>query len=422
LALSTAGLVSRASAAPLPRPYYVDRYDLKLVPDPENQRISGEVAIHFNTTGGQLYLVELDAGPTIEISDVLEGKVKQKFERQDGLLFVKLLRPAVPKDPRTLTIHYEAGPAKGLKFFPDQIYSEFFTSDWMVCNERPENRATLRLRIAPKEGWRATASGEPAGAAEWRIDTPLPAFLYGFAVGQFQETADAPGAVPGLRLLGGPDLAKSGSAIIEATRAALQFFADKTGKVYPAPAYTQVFTHGSPMQENANFTLLPEAYANIIKTEPEALGLLAHELAHQWYAVRIQCLDWSDFWLNEGMATFLADAFLERRFGRERYEREIERSRGIYEGLKGQGKDRALSFHAWNTPDEASGEIPYHKGAYVLDLLRREMGEDKFWQGLRLYTRDNWNKAATSQDFQKAMESAAGKNLAAFFDEWVSKP
>lgn len=394
---------------------------MRIAPDPEKQRLSGEVTIHYRTGGGELYVMELDAGPAVEIAEVLDGRVRQKFERTDALLFVKLLQ-AVQGDLRTLTVRYTAGPGKGLKFFPDQIYTEFFTHDWMVCNDRPEGRATLHLRIAPQEGWRATASGDEAGPAEWRIDTPVPPFLYGFAVGQFQEPNDGLSAVPVLRLLGAPDVVQPGRALVEATRSAMQFFAGITGKEYPAEVYTQVFTHGSPEQENANLTLLPESYAIGLKSKPEDLWLLAHELAHQWYAVRIQCHDWSDFWLNEGMATFLADAFLEHRFGRERYEREIERSRGVYERLKSQGKDRALSFHAWNTTDEASGQIPYHKGAYVLDLLRREMGDEDFWRGLRLYTRDNWNKPVTSQDFQKSMEAATRKKLAGFFYQWVYKP
>jgi aminopeptidase N len=319
--------------------------------------------------------------------------------------------------PRTLPIRYRAGPGKGLKFFPDQVYTEFFTDDWMVCNDRPDGRATLRLRIAAPKGWRVAASGDPAGNAEWRIDTPVPPFLYGFAVGRFQETGAGR-----LRLLGSPDAMLSAPAILDATRAALRFFAARTGKDYPARVYTQVFTHGSPMQENAGLTLLPEAYASGLRGQPDDLWLLAHELAHQWYAVGIPCRDWSDFWLNEGMATFLADAFLESRFGRERYQREIERSRAIYERLQGEGKDRPLSFHAWNTANEASGQIPYHKGAYVLDLLRRVVGDDAFWRGLQIYTRDNWNKPVTSREFQTAMEAAAGRSLDGFFGEWVYGP
>ena len=142
-------------------------------------------------------------------------------------------------------------------------------------------------------------------------------------------------------------------------------------------------------------------------------------MAHQWYGIGIACKDWSDFWLNEGVATYLADAFLEERFGRERYEKEIAESRTIYEVLKNAGKDRALSYHDWNTTQEAGGRLPYHKGAWVLHLLRQKMGDELFWRGLRGYTRDHWGKAVTSLDLQRSMESAAGESLADFFNKWV---
>ncbi len=414
LALLVAVCFACAVAAPAARPYSVERYDARIALDVEKQRLDGEVAIRYHSRAGSLDTVELDAGPAVEIAEVLDGQTRLRFARQGGLLVVALAKPVLEGVPRTLTIRYRAGPGKGLKFFPDQVYTEFFTSDWMVCNDRPDGRATLRLRIAARRGWRVAASGDPAGGAEWRIDTPVPPFLYGFAAGRFQETGDGR-----LRILGSADTMLSAPAILDATRAALRFFAVRTGKDYPAAVYTQVFTHGGPMQENANLTLLPEAYGNGLRAQPDDLWLLAHELAHQWYAVGIPCQDWSDFWLNEGMATFLADAFLESRFGRERYEREIERSRGIYERLKGEGKDRPLSFHGWNTASEAGGQIPYHKGAYVLDLLRREMGDDAFWRGIQVYTRDNWNKPVTTREFQTAMEAAAGKSLARFFENGV---
>ncbi|HMD71435.1 MAG TPA: M1 family aminopeptidase [Bryobacteraceae bacterium] len=409
--------IAPALAAPTARSYSVDHYEVRIAPDLDKQRIAGEVAIRYRSRAASLDAVELDAGPAVEIAEVLDGRTRLRFDRRGGLLSVALAVPAIEGVPRALTIRYRAGPGKGLKFFPDQVYSEFFTSDWMVCNDRPDGRATLRLRIAARKGWRVAASGEAAGNGAWRIDTPLPPFLYGFAAGRFQETGDGR-----LRVLGSADAMPQAQAILDATRAALRFFAARTGKDYPAPLYTQVFTHGGPMQENAGLTLLPEAYGASLRAQPEDLWLLAHELAHQWYAVGIPCQDRSDFWLNEGISTFLADAFLESRFGRQRYEREIERSRAIYERLRGEGKDRALSFHAWNSAQEAGGQIPYHKGAYALDLLRREMGDASFWRGLKICTGDNWNKPVTSRDFQAAMETAAGKSLAAFFDRWVYAP
>jgi aminopeptidase N len=171
-------------------------------------------------------------------------------------------------------------------------------------------------------------------------------------------------------------------------------------------------------------TLLPESYAKDLAAKPQDLGLLAHELAHQWYAIGIPIQSWSDFWLSEGLATYMADAFLEHQYGHQRYETEIAHSQSIYDDLKSKGKDRPLWFHDWTTPDQAGGSLPYHKGAAFLALLRTELGEDLFWKNLKGYTRDNWGKRVTSEDFQKAMEKDLGKKqkpreVAKLFDSWV---
>jgi aminopeptidase N len=172
-------------------------------------------------------------------------------------------------------------------------------------------------------------------------------------------------------------------------------------------------------QEAVGLTLLPEAYGARLATQPDDLRLLAHELSHQWYAVGIQCKDWSDFWLNEGLATFMADAFLESKFGKARYEKEIGESRGIYESLVKDGKDRPLSFTDWQTTQQASGRIVYHKGAWVLAQLRKQLGDEVFWRGLKLYTSRQWHTAVVSEDFQKATQDAARKDLSKFFEKWV---
>ena len=111
------------------------------------------------------------------------------------------------------------------------------------------------------------------------------------------------------------------------------------------------------------------------------------------------------------MATFLADAFLEQRFGKARYDREIADSRQRYDTLRAQGRDRPLFFTDWQTPQQAGGPLPYHKGAWLLSEIRRILTDEAFWRGLRAYTAAHWGSAVTSDDLQAAMLSVAGKDL-----------
>jgi aminopeptidase N len=149
--LGLAGLFP-AIAAPLPRPYAIDHYSARLQPDLPAKRLSAEVRIDFHSTiDSDFAALELDAG-ALQIKSVSEGQASQYFERHGELLVVVLTESLHPTEHRTITVQYQAGPAKGLQFFPDQIYTSAHTSDWMVCNDRPDNPATLHLEIAAPPG------------------------------------------------------------------------------------------------------------------------------------------------------------------------------------------------------------------------------------------------------------------------------
>ena len=87
------------------------------------------------------------------------------------------------------------------------------------------------------------------------------------------------------------------------------------------------------------------------------------------------CRNWSHFWLNEGMATFMTAVWKEHYFGRPEYERELAIARRRYFGALANGSRRPLVYTEWKTPQEASGPVTYSKGALVLNLLRVELGD-----------------------------------------------
>jgi len=394
-------LIGPAAAAPLTRPYMVEHYDVHLTPDLAAKRMAGEATIKLTSRTDRLDAIELDAGD-MQIASVKEGQAALYFERKEKILIVAMNSPVYKNDHRSITIRYTALPAKGLVFFPDQIYTSFFTSDWMPCDEHPEDRATLALTIDVPPQFKVAASGHPEGST-WTLDMPYPAFLFAFAAGDFVE---------GIRKVDGVTLRVLGKAnVFDDTAAVMKFLTERSGRPYPLDTYTQVFTHGTVEQEAVGMTLLPEKYAADLAGHPDNLNLLAHELTHQWYGIKIVARDWSDFWLSEGMATFLADAFLEQRFGKARYEREIAASKQTYDNLRAQGRDRPLFFTDWQTPQQAGGPLPYHKGAFVLAELRRLLTDEVFWRGLRAYTNAHWGGQVTSDDFEAAMASVAGKDL-----------
>lgn len=418
-------------AAPLRRPYTVENYDAAIQADVAGRRLIGEATIRFHSLSDTpISALELDAGG-LRIASVAEGRAAQYFERNGRMLAVVLTNPLRPDEHRSITVRYEAGAAEGLKFFPDQVYTTV-ASDWIPCNDRPGERATLHLTLTAPAGYQAAASGQLTGTrasgalsvTEWQLDAGVAPAQFGFAVGGFAGSASEAEGVK-LRALG------AGTRNFEATAAALRYLSGRTGKAYPGQTYTQVFVHGDAALSLAGgLTLLPET------ATAEELWAETSLLARQWYGVGVGLKDWSDAWLSEGIAAFVADEFVAERLGADAFQREIEHSRQAYNRRRTEGTDRPLSFIEWTTRQDAGGEIPIHKGVCFLFLLHEMVGDKAFWDGLKTFTGEQWGQAASSEDFQQVFEGAkaeaasgkkggkaAGKSGASpvdkLFDTWV---
>ena len=176
---------------------------------------------------------------------------------------------------------------------------------------------------------------------------------------------------------------------------------------------------GGVEQEMSSFTAMNEAYGKEVLANERHLWLAAHEFAHQWWGNMVTCRDWNHFWLNEGIANFVTAAYIEHRFGREAYQQEIDRYRTSYEKVRDAGKDKSLVFPDWNRPTREDRTLVYDKGAYVMHLLRMEMGEAAFWKGFKNFTSRNFGGSVVTADFESAMQNATSKDLNAFFAKWI---
>jgi aminopeptidase N len=308
-----------------------------------------------------------------------------------------------------------------------QAYTIFSTSEWLVCVDAPDDKATFDLRLVLPSGLRAIGSGTlvseqpgPDGTIvhRFRQERPGSTYLFGFAAGRFIDVKAARGKTV-LRYVGEGFSPDELGRVFRDTPGMLDFFTRRAGVAYPQDTYTQVLVANTAGQEAWGFSLLSDAYGHAVLNEPAAVSLIAHELAHQWWGNLVTCRDWTQFWLNEGFATFMAAAYDEERFGREAYLRDIDRARVRYEAVREAGGDRSLVFPDWNHPTANDRTLVYQKGAYVLHLLREQLGDDIFWAGIRRYTTAHAGGSVTTYDFKQSMEESSGTNLSAFFDKWV---
>jgi len=156
-------------------------------------------------------------------------------------------------------------------------------------------------------------------------------------------------------------------------------------------------------------------------------SLIAHEYAHQWFGDMITCETWADIWLNEGFATWAEAHWVENQNGSATFKNKMK---GYANTYLTSNPHWAISEPSWavTTPDVNTlfnYAITYVKGSCVVQMLRYTLGDDVFFPALKAYAMDAANfkyKNATIGDFKNKMESASGKDLDWFFDQWIYKP
>ena len=147
-------------------------------------------------------------------------------------------------------------------------------------------------------------------------------------------------------------------------------------------------------------------------------GLVAHEIAHQWFGNMLTTRNWANAWLNEGFATFLTYVWQEYDKGRD--DAEYSR-RWMMSSVRWADKSNPrpmVQYYYVSDMDLFDSNI-YAKGALVLNMLRQILGYDAFWRAVRNYAKEYQHKNVESQDLKRIFEDVTGQNLEWFFDQWV---
>ena len=149
-------------------------------------------------------------------------------------------------------------------------------------------------------------------------------------------------------------------------------------------------------------------------------NLIAHELAHQWFGDKITCGSWKDIWLNEGFATYLSGIVIENLDGNSNFITWKQQRNGSITSQP----DGAVYLSDQDTTSVSrifSSRLTYNKGAMVLHMLRKKLGDTDFFQGLKNYLIDSDHAYdyAKTEDFIPIMEAVSGTDLTEFFNDWV---
>lgn len=250
----------------------------------------------------------------------------------------------------------------------------------------------------------------------WQTNYPIPAYLFALGISNYTKinsTITTTGSsFPFLNYVYPGFDTPSTRASLAWTATSMQTFEDHFG-LYPYrnEKYGHMqFNWGGGM-EHATMTSMVNF----------GQGLIAHELAHQWFGDKLTCGAWNDIWLNEGFATFGEHVT---------YEKLLMSASQFQNYLAGQISDITSDpGGSVYVPDSGlsninrvfDGRLTYAKGAFVLRMIKWKLGDDQFYAMLKAYQN---NPAfaygyVKTPDFRNFLSSYTGKDFTDFFNDWI---
>ncbi|MBN1300588.1 MAG: T9SS type A sorting domain-containing protein [Melioribacteraceae bacterium] len=408
-------------------------YKLEISINMQTQSISGTTTVTLQSLENGLNQIFLDFKDGMIVSGVSMNGNNLGFDHNGNKINIQL--PAVfnADDQFTLVIDYTGKPVKdgfgSFVWVSDipavwTLSQPYGSSNWWVCKDTPGDKVdssdvwiTCDESLIPVSNGKLEKIDYPLAGMhryKWKNSYPISQYLISMAVAPYEiyqndfvynggkDTMDVvhynyPGRLTGTR-----------KKILDEIVPMLQIFSEKFG-LYP-------FINEKYGHAECTFSGGME-HQTVSSMGSFSSGILAHELAHQWFGDKITCRDWHNIWLNEGFATYLESVYIEEISGFEAYQNSIFQKMTSARSASG-------SIYLYDISSVSSifnYARSYAKGAVVLHMLRRVLGDDTFFEVMYQYANDEnlvYN-VATTEDFQAVAERVSGKDLNYFFEEWI---
>ena len=306
--------------------------------------------IKFKTPGRPVDRLDLDA-VDLHIDKVtdLQGQPLE-YRYDDKILTVRFASPLPRNTDGGIRISYACKkPVEGMMFaLPDEKYPDRpmqihtqgepeTNSSWFICHDHPNAKQTTEIAVTIPAKYKALSNGAlksreelPDGMVKYHyaLGKPHVSYLVSLVIGEFSVVTDEWRGKP-VEYWVPPSQEANAHRTFGNTPKMLEFFSNKLGFEYPWEKYAQavVYNFNSGGMENTSCTTLVETTSldERAALDNDQDGLIAHELAHQWFGDVVTCTTWHHIWINEGFATYLDAAWREHDKGPEWYAHQIFR-------------------------------------------------------------------------------------------------
>lgn len=403
----------------------VRQYDLSLTLNPTTQTLTGSNVITAEVTGGPISTLELDLSTSMSVTACTAGGVPVTWTHSAGLLTVNLDHSYALGDEVEVVVNYTGNPAGEAWGWDSHLgqpmiwtLSEpFGARQWWPCKDLNTDKAeTMHITVMVPSNLTVASNGTLISNVDngngtrtfhWFSNHPIAPYLVSLAIHPYAVSTDAytprgGGAPMELRFYVYPDQVGDAAGPNAEVVGMLETFAPLFGEY---PFVTEKYGHaqfpwGGGM-EHQTCTSLGGWWQSVI----------AHELSHQWWGDDITCADFGHIWLNEGFASWSEAVFYESLGGPAAY-------RDYMDGMAYYGGgtvfvENPLSDNIFD------GNLSYDKGAWIVHMLRGALGDEDFFAGLAAYRAQYGGGSATTEQLRDVLESVSGRDLDAFFQQWV---
>jgi aminopeptidase N len=429
------------------------RLELTFTPEGIRSRTcDGRVEYTIRPRATAANTVRLDAADLRIVGVELPG-VEQapKFSHDDRVLTVQLPKPVGPGETIKLAVRYRiADPVMGMHFIlpsvscpkrPLMVYTQGEPLEaryWVPTHDWPNQRWISDLFVTVPEPLSVVSPGtlqsrKPAADGKsvtfhWRNDVQTAPHHAGIAVGEFKELTDTWNGKP-IRVFTPPALEAEARYTFRRVPEIIDLYSKLTGVEFPYPGYTHVVIadHHHGGMEHAGMSFVDQRY--IAAGDDEQVSLestesiyVSHMLAHQWFGGIVNYRNLSHAWLNEGFAILLDSTWTSHTDSPDRFPCQLWLRAQYLAPFEGRENSQPMVIRTYKEPNDVfhvDGLKVYYKGAWVLHMLRHQLGEEVFWRGVAKYLNDNRWRGVDTADLRKALEETSGRDLEQFFQQWV---
>ena len=411
---------------------------LELQLDPAQQYVSGTVTSHFipNQNMASIYF---DLSNTLTVSEVKYHGSNLPFT-QLATKEVKIDFPAgIPAATLdSLSIKYSGAPDTGgsagdaftisTQSGVPALYTlsePYGAQEWFPTKQSLNDKIEkVDLMINTPSQYNVASNGKLFSETVlpgnrkltfWQTNYPIPAYLIALGITNYTKFNDTMGNPPFPFVNYLYPSTTSNSTImsnIEWTKTVMNTFEQYLG---PYPYRNEKYGHmqfgwGGGME-----------HATMSSMGSWGRGIIAHELAHQWFGDKVTCGAWNDIWLNEGFATFGEHLANEKLLMTNSQFMSYLSSEMNYITSSAGGSVYVSDTNLGNTGAIFSGRLSYSKGGYVVRMIKWILGDDAFYSALKDYhARPQLAYGyAKTEDLKNSLLESTGKDFTEFFNDWI---